>query len=100
MSIQFLTAIFYHSIGIDEHVRRPKRVLALQGKKVISISTGMGLSYQIEIPGMILKKNLNIEIQVLFTVLFALSKEKFLRGATTMKASWEMEQQREFTNPD
>lgn len=26
--------------GTDEHVRRPKKVAGLQGKKVVSISTG------------------------------------------------------------
>lgn len=32
----------YHRLGhgADEHVRRPKKVMTLQGKKVISISTG------------------------------------------------------------
>lgn len=32
----------YHRLGhgVDEHVRRPKKVMTLQGKKVISISTG------------------------------------------------------------
>ena len=32
----------YHRLGhgSDEHVRRPKKVAALQGKKVICIATG------------------------------------------------------------
>lgn len=32
----------YHRLGhgADDHVRRPKKVMALQGKKVVSISTG------------------------------------------------------------
>lgn len=32
----------YHRLGhgVDEHVRRPKKVMSLQGKKVVSISTG------------------------------------------------------------
>ena len=32
----------YHRLGhgVDEHVRRPKKVMTLQGKKVVSISTG------------------------------------------------------------
>lgn len=32
----------YHRLGhgVDEHVRRPKKVMALQGKKIIAISTG------------------------------------------------------------
>lgn len=34
----------YHRLGhgVDEHVRRPKKVMALQGKKMVSISTGKG----------------------------------------------------------
>lgn len=32
----------YHRLGhgVDEHVRRPKKVMSLQGKKIVSISTG------------------------------------------------------------
>lgn len=32
----------YHRLGhgVDEHVRRPKKVMGLQGKKVICIATG------------------------------------------------------------
>lgn len=32
----------YHRLGhgVDEHVRRPKKVMGLQGKKVICVATG------------------------------------------------------------
>lgn len=31
--------------GTDEHVRRPKKVSGLQGKKIVSISTGKNFTH-------------------------------------------------------
>lgn len=46
----------YHRLGhgTDDHVRRPRKVTALQGKKVISIATGMS---KLLLHILIMKKN-------------------------------------------
>ena len=38
----------YHRLGhgTDDHIRKPMKVTALQGKKVISIATGICQSYK------------------------------------------------------
>jgi len=84
---------------MDEHVRRPKRVLALQGKKVISISTGTYCKEKIWTDVVQLICFINV-IQGLSTVLYALIKGRSLRGETTTKANLVMELQLEFTSLD
>jgi hypothetical protein len=73
--------------GNSDHIRRPKKVAALQGKKVISIATGslhcIAVSYLIFF--------LIIKIVNHFVSFSARILASAFRGATTMKDNWAME---------
>lgn len=81
----------YHRLGHgnSEHIRRPKKVAALQGKKIVSIATG-----SLHCIAVSLKEVFDSSGFLIFFPSLPFSARtpaKCSRGATTTKASWAME---------
>lgn len=84
----------YHRLGHgnSEHIRRPKKVAALQGKKIVSIATGSLHCIAVSQDNFYSISSCSIFISIYHLKSSALTVEKFLLGVTMMKVNWVTEQ--------